>query len=224
MSADSAPQNIFDGAAGVIFDLNGVLVEDEPLHEAAFTTVLAAYGIALTHDRYQATILGQTDANGVARLAGAYGLPLPIDEIVQAKERLYRARLSAEGARYVAVGSQPLVSLLAARGVRLALASAAPAAEVCAWLDILSLQGSFDPVLTSESAPGAKPNPAVYEAIRAAWGASAQDCVVIDDHPRNIAIARTLGMRTVGIASNLPTSAFAQAHVVARNLATLQVV
>lgn len=224
-SVDLPPgHGIFTDAAGVIFDMNGVLVDDESLQESVFTSVLSSYGLTLTHERYQATILGQTDANGVARLAAAYGIPLScgdIDAIVRAKERLYRARLSAEGASYVAAGVQPLVSEFAARGMRLAIASAAPAAEVEAWLEILSLRHSFDPVLSGESAPGAKPNPAVYEAIRAAWGVPAHVCVVIDDHPANIAIARALGMRAVGITSNLPASAFAQAHIVVGGLADL---
>lgn len=212
------------GIAGVIFDLNGVLVEDEPLHEAAFTDVLAPYGVVLTHEIYQATILGQTDTQGVTRLATAYGLALPVEAIVYAKERVYRERLRAEGARYVSEGAAPLIAALAKRGLRLALASASPAFEVFTWLTILGLDHAphaFDPILTSESPPGPKPNPAVYEAICAAWGIPSHTCVVIDDHPENIAIAHALGMRAIAIASTLPPSAFAHAHLITCTLAEL---
>ncbi len=216
--------SIFAGAAGVIFDLNGVLVEDEPLHEAAFIATLAPYGISLTHEMYEATILGQADARGVIRLAKAAGASLPIEAIVHAKKSLYQERLRAEGARYAVASARVLVEALSARGMRLALASASPAVEVYAWLSILGLDTepiAFDPVFTSESDPGPKPNPAVYAAIRDSWEIPAHECVVIDDHPENIAIANALGMRTAGIASTLPPSAFTHAQLVARTIAEL---
>jgi HAD superfamily hydrolase (TIGR01509 family) len=214
-------RDIFDGATGAIFDLNGVLVEDEPLHEAAFTTALAPYGISLTHEVYQRAVLGQSDMNAASRLAAIYDRRLPIAEIVQAKERLYRERLRAEGSSYVVAAARPLVEALAARGLRLALASASPAIEVYTWLDLLGLRHHFDTVLVSESPVGTKPNPAVYEAIRDAWGTTADACVVLDDHQENIAIAHTLGMRTVAVASTLPPATFTHAQVVVHTLAEL---
>lgn len=204
-------------AAGVIFDLNGVLIEDEALHEQAFSRVLARYDVALTHAMYRATILGRTDRDGVARLAAAYAPSLPIEMVVREKQRRYREALRAEGAQYVADGAQSLIAALEARGLRLALASASPAAEVYAWLDYLGLTGAacaFDPIFTSESAPGPKPDPAVFEAIRARWDIPAAACVVIDDHPANIAIAHALGMRTIAVASTLSPSAFPHACLV----------
>lgn len=227
MTADSAHHpihRIFADAKGVIFDLNGVLVEDEPLHERAFANALEPYGVSLTQELYQATILGQTDAQGVALLAAAVGVALPVATIVQSKERLYRELLRAEGSRFVAAGAVLLAEALSGYGLRLALASASPAVEVYTWLDILALDHaplSFDPILTSESAPGSKPSSAVYEAVRKAWGVSSNACVVIDDHPENIRIARALGMRTVGVTSTLLPPAFTHAQLVTRNLADL---
>lgn len=215
------PGAIFDGALGAIFDLNGVLGEDEPLHEAAFIAALAPYGIALTHETYQATILGRTDVDGVLRVAAASGRSLPVDEIVQTKSRLYRERLRSEGARYSAVGARQLVAALGARGLRLAIASASPEVEVSEWIEILGLDGRFDPVMTRESLPVAKPHPAVFEAIRDRWGVPSSTCVVLDDHPENIAIAHALSMRTVGVASTLPRDAFDQAQVVVRGIGEL---
>lgn len=211
-------------AKGVIFDLNGVLVVDEPLHEAAFSTALRLYDVALTHEMYVATILGRSDRDGVARLAALCDLPLPVETIVRAKERIYRKRLRTEGSRYVVAGAASLVEALVARGMRIALASAAPAKEVFMWLNLLNLRHGpkvFDPIFTSESTPGPKPSPAVYAAICDVWGASAHDCVVIDDHPENIAIAHALGMRTIAITSTLPVEAFRDAQVVAHALSQL---
>jgi HAD superfamily hydrolase (TIGR01509 family) len=220
-SARNAFDVVFAGATGVIFDLNGVLVEDEPLHEAAFAEVLARYNIALTHDAYQATLLGQTDENGVIRLAAAAGRHLPVAEVVQAKAQLYREKLRTESSGYTVAGARPLVEALAARGMRLSIASASPAVEVYNWLDILGLRHRFDPVVTRENSPESKPHPAVFEAICACWRISAATCVVLDDHPENIAIAHTLGMRPVGIASTLPAAAFEHAALVVGTLADL---
>lgn len=225
--SDATPcigHQIDEGVAGVIFDLNGVLVEDEPLHEATFAAALAPHGVRLTHELYQATILGQTDALGVARLAAACQLALPTQSIVHAKELLYRERLRAEGSRYVAGGAVPLIEALARRGLHLALASASPAIEVFAWLTVLGFDqaaGVFDPIVTSESPPAPKPDPAVYETIVATWDIPPQACAVIDDHPENIAIAYTLGMRAIAIASTLPPSAFPHTHLIAHSLADL---
>lgn len=220
-SAHNTFKDAFEHASGVIFDLNGVLVEDEPLHEAAFAAVLAPYDITLTHDVYQATLLGQTDENGVIRLEAASGRRLPVANVVQAKERLYREKLGTESSGYTVAGARPLVEALAARGMRLAVASASPAIEVFTWLDILGLRHQFDPVLTRENSPGAKPNPAVFESICVCWGIAAETCVVLDDHPENIAIAHTLGMRAVGVASTLPAIAFEHAALVVGTIADL---
>lgn len=217
--ADRVIREVFAGIAGVIFDLNGVLVEDEPLHEAAFIAALAPYGLSLTHDVYQAAILGQSDMNAVTRLEAVYDRRLPVAEIVQAKERIYRERMRAEGDGYVVAAARPLAEALTSRGLCLALASASPAFEVYTWLDVLGLRDLFDPVLTSESSVGTKPNPAVYAAIHETWGFAADRCVVIDDHPENLAIARALGMRTVAVASTLPPEAFNGAQAVVRALA-----
>ncbi|HEX9037854.1 MAG TPA: HAD family phosphatase [Ktedonobacterales bacterium] len=224
-SEDAAVRrNVLRSIAGVIFDLNGVLVEDEPLHEAAFAAALAPYGVTLTPALYRATILGQTDAQGAARVAAVTGVRLPIAHIVQAKERLYRERLSADGRRYVAPGARALVMALAGRGLARALASASPAVEVNTWLNILDMTRQpffFDPILTSESVYGPKPSPNVYEAIRQAWDIPAAACAVIDDHPANITIAASLGMRAIAIASTLPSSAFTGAFVTFSSLAEL---
>jgi beta-phosphoglucomutase len=208
---------IFSGSLGVIFDLNGVLTTDEQLHEMAFAHTLAARSVTLTHADYQATILGVTDADGVARLDERLGLaitPAEQAQMVATKKQYYRDLLPQEAANYTMPGARDIVLALATRGILVSLASAAAAQEVDAWLRILDLQTVFDPIMTSESPIGAKPNPAVFTAIRDAWNLPSSACVVIDDMPENIAIAHSLDMRTIAVASTFTPADFPNADLI----------
>lgn len=208
---------IFADIRGVIFDLNGVLTTDERLHEAAFAQSLEPLGVTLSHTDYQATILGMTDADGFARLAERLELTLSPAEraqIVVTKKRLYRDLLPRQAANYAMPGARDIVLALSASGARLALASAAATQEVTTWLRILDLETAFDPIMTSESPVGAKPNPAVFATIRDAWNLPSSACVVIDDMADNIAIAHTLGMRTIAVTSMLAPADFTAADLI----------
>lgn len=205
---------------GVIFDMNGVLVLDEQLHEVAFRDVLEPWGIAVSHSDFRELYLGRPDMEG-ATLAGARsGVQLPVEEVVRAKRERYWQLVRASGALGIEE-SAALVRALRAAQLRLALATASPADEASAWLDALGLSGVFDPVLHRDNSPEPKPSPSVYTAILRRWRAAHADCVVLDDHPENIAIARALGLRTVAVTTSFAPERFGPADVVVHSLAVL---
>lgn len=211
---------IFRNCTGVIFDLNGVLVQDEPLHEAAFRDVLNGRGIAVSHADFRELYLGRPDEEGVILASARAGVQLPVEEVVRAKRERYWQLVQASGAPGTEE-SVTLVNALRAAHLRLALATASPQDEVAAWLESLGLSRVFDPVVNRDNSPEPKPSPSVYTTILQRWRAAPADCVVLDDHPENIAIARMLGVRTVAVATSFARDQFGQADVCVHSLADL---
>ncbi len=211
---------IFRDCAGVIFDLNGVLVQDEPLHEAAFREVLAIRGISVSHAEFSKLYLGRPDEDGVKLAAARARTHLTVEEVVAAKRARYRQLVQASGAKGT-VESKRAVEVLRAAGLRLALATASPADEVAFWLEAIGLARVFKPVVHRDNSPEPKPSPTVYMTILRAWHAAPKDCVVLDDHPENIDIARSLGLRTVAVATSFDAGQFDTPDVVIHSLAEL---
>jgi HAD superfamily hydrolase (TIGR01509 family) len=205
---------------GVIFDMNGVLVQDEPLHEAAFRDVLEPWGIAVSHSDFRELYLGRPDEEGVILASLRSGMHLPVEEVVRAKRERYWQLVRASGAPGTEE-SVPLVNALRAAGLRLALATASPQDEAAAWLEALGLPEAFELVLHRDNSPEPKPSPSVYATILRRWRAAPADCAVLDDHPENVAIAQMLGLRTVAVATTFAPDQFGGAKVVVRSLAEL---
>ena len=81
---------------GILFDYNGVIVDDEPLHELAFKEVLAGFGAQLTSQQYNTYCQGRTDSDGFLELKAQFPTELsssPLEELVVKKQEAYQRLL-----------------------------------------------------------------------------------------------------------------------------------
>ena len=147
--------------AAVIFDMDGVLVDGEPLYYTAANTVLAEDGISFPLDRYK-QYMGTK--SGWSTFVEDLGLPRPAD--------YYRERCSALVAEaYASVdsplpGAVELVRGLKALGLPLAVASSSHRANVEVCLDRLGILDAFDVIVAGNDITHGKPLPDIY--LRAA--------------------------------------------------------
>jgi beta-phosphoglucomutase-like phosphatase (HAD superfamily)/SAM-dependent methyltransferase len=183
----------------VVLDMDGVLVDSEPLNEAAFR----AYVSSLRRPELSgwfANTLGRREVDFLPELAAEVGRPAP--EISAALAAELEAVLS--GAELTAM---PFVSEAVARltaGDRLVgLASSSRRLFVDRVLDALDLSDVFAAIATGDEVARGKPDPEIYELVARRLAVPAPECVAIEDTPAGVAAAAAAGMTTIAVPNAL---------------------
>jgi beta-phosphoglucomutase family hydrolase len=180
----------------VIFDMDGVLVDSEPLHARAVTQMLAEYGVDWDTSGGDPTI-GLTGREGFAFICARHALP----HDPQRLDDLYTARvvpvLRARATPLPGVPDVPRA--LAARGLRLGLASSSRPEIIEATLAALGVRPLFEAVVSGVEVARGKPAPDVFLETARRLGVAPEACVVVEDSERGVRAARAAGMRCVAI-------------------------
>jgi HAD superfamily hydrolase (TIGR01509 family) len=212
----------------VLFDFNGVLVDDEDVHFEAFRRTLEVPGITISHEVYR-RFLGYDDRGTIVALLAHYEGRRDVDEgelaRLVARKQVHYAGLAGEQPR-LGFGARALVTALREAGARLAIVSGARRAEIDAVLDAASLRGCFDAIVSAEDVTRGKPDPEGYRRARARLDAAAGrplDAVAIEDAPAGLRAARAAGARCIGLATTCPADELAGADEIVSSLAALDV-
>lgn len=192
--------------------MNGILVDDEPLHEAAFSELAAQFGLSLSSDDYQRHFAGRTDKEGLSDYFAANGIRPDLHDLLRRKGELYLD--FAEKGLEAYPGAKQCTQTLTEAGFRLALVSSSTATEVEAVLASLSLTRYFSTRVTAGDVVHGKPNPEPYLLAAERLSVSPADCIVIEDSPAGIESAAGAGMASVAIASTHQKDALQAAAVV----------
>jgi HAD superfamily hydrolase (TIGR01509 family) len=180
----------------VIFDMDGVLLDSEPLHHVATNRVLAREDRTLDVTAYTALIgtgLRATWETLVEQLRLAWDVDT------------YVARYDAEVLRLLAqplepaAGARELLETLRQAGVKRGLASSSLAGWVQAALAGLGFAGLFDAVVSGEMVEQPKPEPAIYLLAASRLAVAAERCLVVEDSPAGATAASRAGMTVVGV-------------------------
>lgn len=195
------------GLRAVIFDFNGVLVDDESVHFALFQEVLDEEGVTITprdyHDRY----LGYDDRRcfeAALHDAGQAAIPARLDELVARKAVRYVAA-AEKGLRFFPRAAETLEQTAALWPI--AICSGALRAEIEYGLTRLGRLESVTAIIAAEDAEKCKPDPQGYLLALDALGKrrdggprlEAGQCLVIEDSLAGIMSAKGAGMRTIGV-------------------------
>jgi beta-phosphoglucomutase len=210
MSAGHAGQPRFD-AAGVVFDMDGVLLDSEEIHAGAYRSTLASR--AITDFVYRDHAGMRTDLV-FERVFAARGRPLSAAELspcVAEKRALAAASLDARTP--LIDGCVAVVRELSTRR-RLFLASSASGGTVDRFFRASGLRNAFVGSLCGDDVPDAKPDPAIYVRAFAALGCSPRDGVVVEDAVAGVQAARDAGATVIGLADDLRAGALRDAGCV----------
>ena len=189
----------------VIFDFNGVLVDDEHVHCELLRAVLAEEGIPLTNEEYHARYLGYDDRGcfGVALAeAGQDVSPARVDALIARKAERYAA--AAEHGLRIFPGAAECVRSLAARWP-LAICSGALRAEITFALERLGCRDLVAAIIAAEDTTRCKPDPQGYllalDALRARAGGALEpgECLVIEDSLAGVESAKAARMNAVAV-------------------------
>lgn len=181
---------------GILFDFNGVLVDDEPQHCAALIATLAEHDVVLEPSAYFRDYLGYDDRGCFVRAWSEAGRTLT-DTILKllVKRKSERYQQAIRGSLALVPGAKEFVHAAVAEGLILGVVSGALRREIELVLDVVDLKRHFSSIVAAEDVANCKPDPEGYRKGLTALGLSAGDVVVIEDSLPGLAAARGAGLR-----------------------------
>ena len=192
-----------DGLA-LIFDMDGVIVDSNPLHREAWTEFNRRHGLETT-DAMLERMYGRRNDQIVRDF---FGEGLPAEEVAArgaAKEELYRELVGGRVEEILVPGLRAFLDRH--QGAPMAVASNAEPENVDFLLDRARLRPYFRAVVDGHQVRHPKPHPEIYQRAAALLDVAPSNCVVFEDSHTGIAAARAAGMRVIGICTthvNLP--------------------
>jgi HAD superfamily hydrolase (TIGR01509 family) len=197
---------------GVLFDWDGVLVDSEALHQAAWDRVAAEFGYRHGPEDFRRHFGSQNRRAIVDILRWTTDARL-VERISIHKEVIYRDLLW--GADIWMASSVAFVELLSAHNVPCAIVSSSPRENIDVVLGTGSRRGLFSAIVTAEDTRLGKPHPEGFLLGAARLGISPERCVVIEDAPAGIAAGLAGGMRVVALTTSHDAAELAGAHRIA---------
>jgi HAD superfamily hydrolase (TIGR01509 family) len=184
---------------GVLWDLDGTLVDSAGYHWLAWRDTLAAEGRLVTPEDF-ANTFGKRNDEILHELFGNEIAPDWIEHVSRTKEQAYR-RIVRERGIEALPGAINWLARLRRRGWRQALASSAPRPNIDVVFDALGLRGHLDAVVSADEVGSGKPDPAIFLAGALRLRLPPERCIVVEDAPAGIEAARRAGMRSIGVLS-----------------------
>jgi HAD superfamily hydrolase (TIGR01509 family) len=179
----------------VVCDLDGVLIDSEPVWEQVRRQVVAEHGGHWAADAQQ-RLMGMSTAEWARYLSQDLGVGLPPEKVaatvIERMAARYRDRLP------LLPGAVAAVRALAARWP-LGLASSSPPSLIAAVLDAASLRAYFAATMSTEQVARGKPAPDIYLAVAAALGRRPETCAAVEDSSNGLRSAAAAGLQVIAI-------------------------
>lgn len=184
-------------ARGVLWDLDGTLVDSTELHWIAWRDTMAAEGVPITREMFESTFGWKNDPI-LRRWLGDDAGEARKARLAGEKERAYRAALQAGGVKPLP-GAREWVERLHADGWKQAIASSAPLANIEAVLGVLDLGHDFEAIVSAEDVTTGKPDPQVFLLAARKLDVDPSRAIVVEDAEAGVEGARRAGMKCIGV-------------------------
>jgi len=205
-------------ASAILFDFNGVIVDDEAQHCDALTATLAEYGYTLDRDAYYKEYLGLDDRECFRFTFERMGRPqdeASVRDAVARKHALYQQAIS--GGVHLVPGAADFIENAALDGFQLAVVSGALRREGETILESVGLRPHFAELVTAEDVSVCKPDPTGYNHAREMLELAPGRCMVLEDSLPGLRAARAAGMRCTMLTTSHPETLCREADLVWRD-------
>lgn len=204
---------------GVLWDLDGVLIESSQQHLDSWISVLPRFGLTMSREVHEQTF-GMNNREILTIMLGELPEADLLRRISSAKESAFREII--KGTVEPLVGAVELLEKLYSVKVRQAIASSAPEENIHVVVEELKIGGYFQALVSGQDLP-AKPNPAVYLEAARQIELGPEACVVVEDAVVGVRGAKKAGMRAVGVTTTHAAEALRDADLVVVSLLDLSV-
>jgi HAD superfamily hydrolase (TIGR01509 family) len=203
----------------VIFDMDGVLTDSEPLINAAAVKMFQELGLAVRPEDFY-PFVGTGENRYLGGVAERYGFAI---DIVAAKRRTYEIYLGLVPRQLEAFpGAVDLVRACGEAGLAIAVASSADRIKIDANLHKIGLSPErWQAIVTGDDVEHKKPAPDIFLTAARALRLGPEACVVVEDAVNGIEAAKAAGMRCVAVAQTFPAQQLTQADLVRSDMHAL---
>jgi HAD superfamily hydrolase (TIGR01509 family) len=182
----------------LLFDLDGTMVDSDPIHFQTWQQVLSEYGLEIDNEFYRTRFSGKLNAQIIQDL-----LPQLSPEEGQALSARKEAefRKLAETLLTPLPGLLELVAWAKAQGLKQGVVTNAPKENAEFMLQVLGIKDTFAAVVLGEDLPKGKPDPMPYQVAMNRLETSPETTLAFEDSPSGMRSAVSAGIPTVGLAS-----------------------
>lgn len=177
----------------VIFDMDGVIINSEPLHYKAYHAMFAEVGIAVSPELYE-SLTGKSTINVCKQLIDRFGLSQAPDELATIKRRHYDVIFENDRTFDLIKGVRALIEHYHQQGLTLVLGSSATMVSIERIFKRFDLNPYFKAKLSGADLKASKPHPEIFIKAAAATGFSKEECMVIEDATNGIEAAKAAGI------------------------------
>lgn len=193
----------------VIFDMDGVLVDSEPVHERAFRDVFEEIGFGQTHGIDFPSYYGRSDRALWIDFIEKHHPPQSLDDLLERKQRRFLEIIRREQPIFEAV---PRLVQRCSSEFKLGLASGSPHVVIDTILSMRDLRRFFTVAVSAQDVLHGKPAPDIFLRAAELLNVAPSDCCVIEDAAAGIEAALAAGMAVIGITNSLPAEKLSRAH------------
>jgi beta-phosphoglucomutase family hydrolase len=180
----------------VIFDMDGVIINSEPIHQLSERKLFDLLEITITEEEHN-DMVGTTDLTMWERIEKSHPLPITIPQIIQLKKSIYMEYLKSE----LNIKPIPYVSELIAdlhkNEFILALASSSPLEQIEYILSLLNLNSYFNAIVSGDDVKSGKPHPEIFLKAAQKLNLDPKNCVVIEDSCNGVMAAKNANMKCI---------------------------
>ena len=181
----------------VIFDMDGVIVDTEPVHRYAYFKQFEELNIAVTEEMYT-SFTGFSTRNTFQTLKEAFQLNHDVEDLIQRKRNIFNDAFDSKEDLELLEGVENLIKELHQDGMQLILASSASKVTIERVFTRFGLHQYFTHVVSGEDFPKSKPHPAIFEHAASLSIAPKENCIVIEDSTNGVKASKAAGIFCVG--------------------------
>lgn len=181
----------------VIFDMDGVIVDTEPVHRYAYYKQFKELNIEVSEELYT-SFTGNSTRNIFQKLKDIFQLEQDVEDLILRKRSIFNDAFDTKEDLELLAGVRNLIEDLHQNGVQLILASSASKVTIERIFNRFKLHDYFTHKVSGEDFPNSKPHPAIFEHAASLSIAPKENCIVIEDSTNGIIAAKAAGILCIG--------------------------
>lgn len=183
----------------VIFDMDGVIVDTEPLTDQHAVHFMSELGIDIPAD-FNDKFRGRTSMDFCRGIIEQFKLDKSVDELVILLRDSHLKFVITHPELKLIEGIEDLIYKAHKKNLGLAVASSASPKRINAILDLFEIKKYFKVIVSGDDAKKGKPDPEIFLVAARKLNVKPENCVVIEDSENGVLAARSAGMRCIGFA------------------------